>query len=82
MADDNTLKELTDRMLTLELNFKAELEDTREFREGVKETLKEFSNGLHELKVQREKQMSFIGGVSAVISVIAGIGAFIINKYF
>jgi hypothetical protein len=77
-----SLEEITNRMLKLEIAFAAEIEDTKEFRTGVSATLKEFSAALQDLKVQREKQMSFIGGISAVISIFAGAGAFIVNKYF
>lgn len=76
------MSDLEIRVAKLEVQREMEAKDCADFQCEIVTSLKELKSELHDLKVQREKQMSFIGGMAAVVSVIAGVGGFVINKYF
>lgn len=76
------MSDLEIRVAKLEIQREVESKDCAEFQCEIAAALKELKVELHDLKLQREKQMSFLGGIAAVVSVIAGFTGFIINKYF
>lgn len=76
------MPDLSCRVAKLEENLKNVSEDGKEFRESVTVSLKEIVETLQEMKLERSKQIGYIGGISTAVGGIAAVATFIINKYF
>ena len=76
------MPDLSCRVAKLEENLKNVSEDSKEFRESVTVSLKEIVETLQEMKLERSKQIGYIGGISTAVGGIAAVATFIINKYF
>ena len=76
------MPDLECRVAKLEAHLENNLQDCEDFHEGVRATLRDLTTAINDLKLQREKQISFLGGIAAVVSVIATVAGFVINKYF
>ena len=76
------MPDLPCRVAQLEANLKNETIDNKEFREEVKGSLKEISQTLQDMKLERAKQISYIGGVSTVVGLLATVVTLVVKKYF
>jgi hypothetical protein len=76
------MPDLPCRVARLEVKLDNESEDSREFRVEIRHALLEISDSVQTLKMQREKQVGFIAGVSAVIGVLVTAAGYIFNKFY
>jgi hypothetical protein len=76
------MPDLPCRVARLEVKLDNESEDSREFRTEIRLALLEISDSVQTLKLQREKQVGFIAGVSAVIGVLVTAAGYVFNKFY
>jgi hypothetical protein len=76
------MPDLPCRVARLEVKLDNESEDSREFRTEIRLALLEISDSVQTLKMQREKQVGFIAGVSAVIGVLVTAAGYMFNKFY
>jgi hypothetical protein len=76
------MPDLPCRVARLEVKLDNESEDSREFRTEIRHALLEISDSVQTLKMQREKQVGFIAGVSAVIGVLVTAAGYMFNKFY
>lgn len=70
------------RVARLEVKLDNETEDSKEFRAEIRQALLEISDSVQVMKMQREKQVGFIAGVSAVIGILVAAVGYIFNKFY
>lgn len=76
------MPDLPCRVTRLEVKLDNEAEDSKEFRGEIRHALLEISESVQAMKMQREKQVGFIAGVSAAIGVIVTATGYIFNKFY
>ena len=76
------MPDLPCRVARLEVKLDNESEDSREFRTEIRLALLEISDSVQTLKLQREKQVGFIAGVSAVIGILVAAVGYVFNKFY
>jgi hypothetical protein len=76
------MPDLPCRVARLEANLDNEIDDNKQFRIELRHALLEISDSVQTLKMQREKQVGFIAGVSAVIGVLVTAAGYIFNKFY
>ena len=76
------MADLDCRVAKLEAILELNTKECSTFQAEISQSLKELNATVHDIQIQREKQLSFFGGVSAVVGGVAAIAAFFINKYF
>lgn len=76
------MPDLPCRVAKLEEKLTAESNDSREFREEVRSSLREIAETVHNLQLQREKQVGFIAGVAAVIGGVVTVIGYFFNKFY
>jgi hypothetical protein len=76
------MPDLPCRVARLEVKLDNESEDSREFRTEIRHALLEISDSVQTLKMQREKQVGFVAGVSAVIGIIVTAAGYMFNKFY
>ena len=70
------------RVARLEVKLDNETEDSKEFIAEIRHALLEISDSVQIMKMQREKQVGFIAGVSAVIGILVAAVGYIFNKFY
>lgn len=76
------MPDLPCRVARLEVKLDNEAEDSREFRAEIRHALLEISDSVQTMKMQREKQVGFIAGVSAVIGIMVTAAGYLFNKFY
>jgi hypothetical protein len=76
------MPDLPCRVTRLEVKLDNETEDSKEFRAEIRHALLEISDSVQVMKMQREKQVGFIAGVSAVIGILVAAVGYIFNKFY
>lgn len=76
------MPDLPCRVARLEVKLDNESEDSREFRVEIRHALLEISDSVQTLKMQREKQVGFVAGVSAVIGILVTAAGYLFNKFY
>lgn len=76
------MPDLPCRVTRLEVKLDNESEDSKEFRAEIRHALLEISDSVQAMKMQREKQVGFVAGVSAVIGILVTAAGYLFNKFY
>lgn len=76
------MSDLPCRVAKLEAKLQNETNSSENFRTEVKRSLESIESSIHEMQLQREKQVGFIAGVSAVIGVMVTAAGYLFNRFY
>jgi hypothetical protein len=70
------------RITTLEVQIDSLVNRSEEDRANVQDSLKEIKNTLVSMKIDREKQASFIGGALFVITAVVTFAGYMLKRFY
>ena len=75
-------QDIETRLAKLEERVANKIQDDKDYKEGIQESLKDIHEKLSEIQQLNMKQKGFIGGAVFVVGGVAAIASMLFNKFF